>query len=118
MTGLTVDTPESLMEYAAAGWLTKEALARLLSLPSRHTFLEACATIERGYTVACASTGDPCLASGCSCEGEACLQPLLRAGSEYLRACGAEWAKLFGDARNRDGAWRLTAAEYDARDNV
>ena len=80
---------------AAAGRLTKDVLASLLPFEQRSAFLHACAAIERKYTDACAATHDPCLESGCSCEGEGeiCLQPLLRAGDEPLRECGAEWLK-------------------------
>ena len=42
----------------------------------------------------------------CALEGEVCLQPLLRSHSDYLKACGQEWAKLFVDPRNRSDTWR------------
>lgn len=106
---LTAETPESLMRSALEGRLSKQALASLLVPESRQRFLAACAEIEKRYTDACASSGDPCLESGCSCEGEVCLQPLLRAGSDYRIACGAEWVKQFAIDRNRDTAWRVTA---------
>ena len=32
---------------------------------------------------------------------EVCLQPLLRAGTEYHKACAAEWVKLFANRENR-----------------
>ena len=89
------DTPEDVIAYATGGRLTKHALASLLTAPAKRAFLDACATIELKYTRDCAST-DTCLEAGCSAEGERCLQPLLRAGTEYDKACGAEWAKLFG----------------------
>jgi hypothetical protein len=104
-----VDTPELLMQSAREGRLPKHALASLLTPESRQAFLAACAEIEARFTDACATSGDPCLESGCSCEGEVCLQPLLRAGSDYLSACGAEWATLFAVDGNRDMAWRVTA---------
>jgi hypothetical protein len=46
-------------------------------------------------------------------EGERCLQPLLRAGTEYHKKCGAEWAALFADAANRDPSWRVTLSGYE-----
>lgn len=79
---------------AAAGRLTKDVLASLLPFEQRSAFLRACAVIEKKYTDACTDAHDPCLESGCSCEGEICLQPLLRAGDEPLREYGAEWLKL------------------------
>jgi len=33
--------------------------------------------------------------------GEVCLQPLLRSGTEYHKACAAEWAKLYAAPENR-----------------
>lgn len=110
---MTIDTPEAMMLHALDGRLSKHALASLLAPAARPVFFDACARIERRYTHACASTGDPCLESGCACEGEACLQPLLRAGSEYLKACGVEWNVLFADAPNRDQGWRLTAETFE-----
>ena len=112
----TIDSPETLIRYATEGHLSKPALTSLLAPESRPAFLAACAEIEKGYTAACAATGNPCLASGCSCEGEVCLEPLLRAGSDYQKNCGAEWAKLFADGRHRDAGWKLTAAGYAAAD--
>jgi len=105
----TADTAESLMRSAVAGRLPKQALASLLEPESRRGFLTACGEIEKRFTHTCASSGDPCLESGCSCDGEACLQPLLRAGSDYLSACGAEWVKWFVVESNRDVAWAVTA---------
>lgn len=112
MTSNTIETPRALVERVLDGRLSKHELVSLLAPESRPLFLEACSAIERRYTDACAATGDPCLESGCSCQGETCLEPLLRAGSEYLKACGAEWALLFTDANHRDRAWAVTAAEY------
>lgn len=114
MDAITVETPEALMLHALDGRLSKHALASLLTPQSRSAYLRACANIEQRLTVACAAAGDPCLESGCSCEGDVCLQPVLRAGTDYLRACGAEWVTFFADSQNRDGAWRATAAEYEA----
>jgi hypothetical protein len=93
-------TDSQLMKYAEEGRLTKHALATMLTPESRRKFLEACAAIERKYTIDC-GTQDTCLEAGCSAEGEICLQPLLRAGSEYHKACAAEWAKLFARHENR-----------------
>jgi len=90
-----------LLNLAEEGKLTKHALATTLTPESRRHFLEACAAIEKKFTDACAAAHDPCLESGCSAEGEICLQPLLRAESEYHKACGAEWAKLFASRENR-----------------
>ena len=95
-----LDTPEQLMRYAEEGRLTKHALATMLTPEPRRKFLEACAAIEKKYTDGCGAK-DPCLEAGCSAEGEICLQPLLRAGTEYHRACAVEWAKLFVDHENR-----------------
>ena len=41
-----------------------------------------------------------------------CLQPLLRAGTEYYRACGAEWVRFFADAENRERGWRQAILDY------
>ena len=78
--------------------LSKNELAALLEPESRQPFLERCAAIEKRYTEECAAQNDPCLESGCSVagvEGEACLQPLLRADREYRKACLAEWLTFF-----------------------
>jgi len=107
-----LDTPEQVMAYAIEGHLTKEALASLLAPETRSGFLRSCAAIEESYTDACAAK-DPCLESGCSCEGGICLQPLLRASTEYQRRCGTEWVKLFAEGRNRDASWPLTLADCD-----
>jgi hypothetical protein len=113
MTPPNIDKPEQVMAYAIKGRLTKDALASLLTPEPRRGFLDACAVIERSYTDACAAAKDPCLESGCSCGGDICLQPLLRASTEYHSRCGAEWAKLFAERGNRDGSWELTLAAYE-----
>jgi hypothetical protein len=115
MTPANIDTPDQVMACAIEGRLTKHALASLLSPESRRGFLDACGVIEKSYTDACAAANDPCLESGCSCVGEVCLQPLLRAGTEYHSRCGAVWAKLFAEHGNRDASWKLTLAAYDVR---
>ena len=99
------DQADRMMAHAVAGRFAKDALACMLTPVSRPAFLEACADIEKRYTAACTARHDPCLESGCSCEGEVCLQPLLRADTEYLKACGAEWVRLFADPANRDPFW-------------
>jgi hypothetical protein len=109
----TLDTAEQMMGYAIEGRLTKHALTSLLTPGSRRGFLDACAAIEKSYTDACAAAKDPCLESGCSCEGEVCLQPLLRASTEYHKGCGTAWAKLFADAANRDALWKVTVSDTD-----
>jgi len=38
---------------------------------------------------------------------------LLRAGTDYEKACGTEWAKLFAHDANRDPSWRVTAASFE-----
>jgi hypothetical protein len=112
MTAVTVATPEQVITYAIEGRLSKHALASLLAPAARRPFYDACGAIELQYTEACRALDDPCLASGCSAEGERCLQPVLNAGIEYYKACGAAWAKLFTDGANRDGSWRATLSEY------
>ena len=102
------------MRDAIEGRLPKQTLAGLLALQPRQVFLTACADIEKAYTNVCSTSGAPCLESGCSCEGETCLEPMLRAGIEYHRACGAQFASLFAVGANRDAAWRLTASGYDS----
>jgi len=106
-----IDTPEQLIRYATDGRLTKHALSTLLTSRSKEQFLAACETIEKRYTEECTATGDPCLESGCSTEGEICLQPVLRAGTEYHKACGAAWSKLFADPENRADLWHLDVGE-------
>jgi hypothetical protein len=106
-------TPEQVISYAIEGRLSKHALATLLAPETRRPFFDACAAIELKYTEDCRAQNDPCLESGCSAEGERCLQPLLRAGVDYDKACGAEWAKLFADRSNRADSWAVTLAGYD-----
>jgi len=101
--GMTMEerlTTQQLVRYAEEGRLTKHVLATTLAMEPRRQFLEACAAIEKKFTDECGAK-DPCLESGCSVEGEVCLQPLLRAGTEYHKACAAEWAKLFAHPENR-----------------
>jgi len=112
MTSAKIDRPEQVMARAIGGHFTKHALASLLKPEPRRRFLDVCAVIERSYTDACAAM-DPCLESGCSCLGDVCLQPLLRASTEYHSRCGAEWAKLFVEHVNRDASWKVTLAAYD-----
>ena len=73
------------MWSAAQGRLSKHTLASLLTAEARRPFLRACAAIEMQYTDECRGKNNPCLASGCSAEGERCLQPLLDAGIDYTR---------------------------------
>lgn len=105
-------TPQQVISYALQGRLPKSALARLLTARARGPFYDACGSIESKYTEACRAIGDPCLESGCSAEGERCLQPILAAELEYDRACGAAWAPLFADAANRHPSWRVDFGEY------
>lgn len=106
-----LETPEQLVRYATDGRLTKHALATLLTPRSRDEFLAACEVIEKKYTEECTATGDPCLESGCSLEGEVCLQPLLRAGTEYHKACGEAWSTFFADPKNRAEVWHLDISD-------
>ena len=115
MIAATIATPEQVMTEATSGRFSKHALIGLLAPAARPAFAAACAKIEIGYTEKCRSSNDPCLESGCSCVGDVCLQPLLLAGTEYHRRCGAEWAKLFAEHGNRDASWKLTLAAYDVR---
>lgn len=101
-----IGTPERLIEFAGEGHLPKQVLASLLSTENRHAYLEACTAIEKQYTEACTAKNDPCLDSGCSLEGEVCLEPLLNAGAEYHKACAAEWIQLFKRPTNRIDAWK------------
>src|SRR6058998_2521405 len=96
---------ETLMTDAVEGRLPKHVLANLLAPESRAQFLAACASLEKAYTDACIAKNDPCLESGCALEGETCLEPLLQAGTEYQKACGAEWVRLFANAGHRAEAW-------------
>lgn len=98
-------TPEKLMAFAEEGHLPKQVLAELLRPEKRRAFAAACAAVEKRYTEACTDKRDPCLESGCSLEGEVCLQPLLEAGIEYHKACAAEWIKAFKDPKNRVASW-------------
>jgi hypothetical protein len=101
-----VGTAEQFMTWATAGQLPKRVLVRLLSIAARQPYLDACAVIEKRYTETCTATHDPCLESGCAVEGEICLQPLLRAGVDYQKACGGAWIPLFADPRNRVEDWK------------
>jgi len=102
-----VGSPEKLMAFAAEGHLTKQILERLLDSHDQQAYRDACAAIERRYTADCSAKGDTCLESGCAVEGEGeiCLQPLLNAGLEYHKACGAAWNLMFGDPRHRASVW-------------
>jgi hypothetical protein len=104
--GASIGTPEHLIAVARQGRLPKEVLVQFLAIDKRPVYLDACGAIEKRYTEECAATGDPCLEGGCAVEGEICLQPILRAGLDYLKGCGDEWVKLFADPRNRVEAWR------------
>lgn len=115
MDASTVQIFERAMLEALGGSLSKSELATLLTRDARRRFEAACAAIELTYTDECRAMNDPCLESGCSAEGERCLQPLLRAEEEYHRACGAEWAKLFADPENRDDAWTVRLANSGRR---
>lgn len=100
----TVDSAaERLMTSALDGHLSKHELARYLTTDAQRGFLAACAQIEREYTEACTNRRDPCLESGCSVENAEgiCLQPILRAGDEFHRACAAEWVNWYRDPANR-----------------
>jgi hypothetical protein len=112
MTASTIETAEQVMTQATEGRLSKHALVSLLAAEARPAFLAACAKIELKYTEDCRALNDPCLDSGCSMEGDRCLQPLLRAGTDYHKACGAEWAKLFVHDANRDTAWQAALSDY------
>ena len=95
-------TPEQWIARAAEGRFTKQELAASLAIERRQQFLDACAAIERQFTVDCGEgTKEPCLESGCSAAGEICLQPLLHAGSGYHKACAAAWLPLYRDENNR-----------------
>lgn len=94
-------TPDQLMALAADGRFTKDELAGLLAIENRRAFLDACADIEKQFTEDCATKNGPCLESGCSVQGEICLQPLLHAGSAYYRACAAAWLPIFREPKNR-----------------
>jgi len=99
----TIDFADRLMLSAPEGRLSKHQLASYLAPEPREAFLSACEIIERRYTDACTQRRDPCLASGCSVEDAEgiCLQPILRAGDEFHKACGIEWIRWFRDPKNR-----------------
>jgi hypothetical protein len=99
-------TPERLMRFAVDGHLSKDTLAGLLAVERRPPYLRACATIEKTYTEECTGRNDPRLESGCALEGEICLQPLVKAGSEYQKACAAEWISMFRSSQNRIDVWK------------
>ena len=113
MAATAVITPDGVMTHAIEGRLSKHALAGLLAPKARRAFYDACARIEQRYTSECRELNDPCLESGCSMEGERCLQPILGAGIDYYKECGAEWAKLFADGVNRDEFWKATFEHYE-----
>lgn len=102
----SIGTLEELMTCAEQGHLSKMVLVNLLDTDHRGVYLDACGLIEKTYTENCGAAKETCLASGCAAEGEVCLEPLLRAGIGYQRACAAEWLKLFVDPRNRIEPWR------------
>ena len=104
-------TPQRLVAFAQEGHLPKRVLVHLLQTSNRRAYLDACAAIEKHYTEACTAQHDPCLASGCAVDGDICLQPVLRAGVEYHRACAAEWLRLFANPRHRVTAWRRESGE-------
>jgi hypothetical protein len=101
-----VGTPDRLMQFAADGHLGKAALLDLVTTDQRQAYLDACAAIEKKFTNDCAAANDPCLEAGCSVEGEICLQPLLRAGAEYHKACAAQWIKIFANPSVRIDVWK------------
>jgi hypothetical protein len=101
-----VGSPERLMTFAQQGALPKPALTDLLATDARPAYLAACAAIEKRYTEECAATKDPCLESGCALEDDICLEPLLKAGREYRKACAAAWSSLFATPDNRIDAWK------------
>lgn len=110
-------TPDRLMQFAEQGHLSKGVLAALLDLDGRRSFLDACAALEKHYTEACQATNEPCLEDGCAMDvgaGEVCLEPVMRAGIEYHRACAAAWAPIFADPHNRIPAWRSVNAPTPA----
>jgi hypothetical protein len=100
-----VGSPEQLMTFAEEGHLTKQVLGHLLGADDVMAYLDACTVIEKQYTADCAGSDDRCLDSGCALEGEVCLEPLLKAGRDYHRACGEAWTLLFEDPRHRAQAW-------------
>jgi hypothetical protein len=102
-------TAARLMQFVADGHVPHSVLTEMLDAGLRRPYLDACTSIERKYTSDCRASGDPCLESGCSIDtdaGEVCLQPLLRAGEDYEKACAAAWIALFQKPANRIEAWR------------
>jgi hypothetical protein len=87
--------------------LSKSELADSLTPPARYAFLDRCAAIEKRLTNACAAKQDPCLASGCALDGEACLNAVLNADTDYRNACVTEWARLFSNSENRTEDWKI-----------
>jgi hypothetical protein len=100
-----VGSARKLMTFAAEGHLTKQILGSLLRADDAQTYLDACSVIEHKYTADCAAKDDPCLESGCALEGEVCLEPLLQAGAEYHKACGAAWSVVFENPQHRTQSW-------------
>ena len=98
-------SPEKLMTFAAEGHLTKQAMGSLLDTDQAKAYFDACTVIEKRYTAECTGKNDPCLESGCALEGEICLEPLLRAGREYHKACAKAWRVLFEDPHRRTTPW-------------
>jgi hypothetical protein len=105
-TKTTTYSPDQLIAMAAEGRFTKHELADFLAIDQQRPFLEACARVEKQFTEECPIQGGPCLESGCSAEGEICLQPLLHAGSAYYKACAAVWLPIFRTPGNRADLWR------------
>ena len=100
-----VGSPEKLMAFAEDGRLTKQVLGSLLGSDNGSAYLDRCTVIEKQYTADCAASDDLCMEAGCAVEGEVCLEPLLKAGREYRRACGAAWRIEFEDPQHRTPAW-------------
>ena len=100
-----VGNPEKLMAFATEGHLTKQILGNLLTADDARAYVAACTNIEKQFTADCPPNDGPCLESGCSLEGEVCLEPLLRAGAEYHKACGVAWRTLFENPQRRTQAW-------------
>ena len=100
-----VGSPEKLMAFAAEGHLTKQAMGGLLDADQARAYFDACTVIEKQYTADCTAKNDPCLESGCALEGEICLEPLLRAGPEYHKACAKAWRILFEHPHHRTRSW-------------
>ena len=98
-------TPEQLLALSNEGRMAKQELVSFLATDKQQAYLDACAAIEKRYTAECSANGG-CLEDGCALEGETCLQPIVRAETEYLKECGREFARLFADPRNRADVWR------------